>query len=386
MSESTLIKPQKNEGLCTRQLAFVGAFLLPTAKLLEAPSLLAQHAKGDLLLPAFLHFLLEVGVLCVLLFASSRSEQTLFERLNAFLGKGARVFYGIYALYFLFISILPLLDLEKFTYAAFFDTAPTLFSFAFFFILSAFVCLKGGRALGRIADFSLFLFVAPFFALLLMALPESDFSHLLPIFGTDFEHTMSAFTHTLPHFSDAVLLLPLLGNLRYQKGDGKKIVGGYALGAGGVLLFLAVFFGVYSSIAPREHYAFSKIAQYFPILTTIGRIDLLFVYLITIVLLFYTCIPVQYAVELTSKSIGTRKKLLLSLLINLGLFAFVFYFNKYYDGVYAIYTEKLPLLFLVIADMLPLFLLFLPSYPSQSSTNFKRSITKDHTKKEKTHA
>lgn len=356
----TYFPAPKNDIILSRQIAFAAAFLLPAAKLLEVPSLLAKHAAGDLLLPAFLHFLLQAGVLFALLYAASKSEKTLFERLKERFGKWTLVFYILYAVYFLFAAILPLLDLEKFTYAAFFDTSPTVFSFAFFFIFSAFVCAKGLKALGRAADLCLFLFALPFLFLIATSLTEADFSHLLPVFGTKFGDTMSAFTFTTPHFSDAILLLPLIGNLRHKKGDSVKIMSGYAAGAASTLLFLAVFFGIFSSIAAREHYAFSKIGQYFPALSVIGRVDLLFVYLLTITLLIFTSMPLLYTIDFTCRAVGTRRRALFSALLNLALLGFVFYFNKYYNALYGLISGKLPLVFWLIADMVPLFFLFLP--------------------------
>ena len=106
----------QNDGVHARQIAFFSAFLLPTYKLLEAPSLLARYAKGDLLLPALFHFLLQTGLLLLLLYASSRSEKTLLSRMEERLGKWSVAVYIVYALFFLFYAVLPLLDLEKFVY------------------------------------------------------------------------------------------------------------------------------------------------------------------------------------------------------------------------------------------------------------------------------
>ncbi len=350
----------KNDVVCARQIAFAAAFLLPAGKLLEVPSILAKHAAGDLLLPALLHFLLQAGSLWVILYAASRSEKTLLERLHERFGRGMVAFYALYAVYFVFAALLPILDLEKFVYAAFFDTAPTRFTFTLFFFLSAFICTKGMKGLGRAADLCLILFLVPFLAIVLMSLTETDLSHLLPLFGTKFGDTMSAFTYTTPHFSDAILLLPLIGNLRYKKGDTLKIMGGYVAGAASVLLFLAVFFGIYASLAPREHYAFSKIAQYFPALSTVGRIDLVFVYLLTAVLLFFTCMPLQYTVDFACRIAGTRKRTLFSAILNVLLFLFALNFNRFYDGFYEVIGGKLPVVFWLVADLVPLFLVFLP--------------------------
>ena len=84
------------------------------AKFLEAPSILAKYAKGDILLPALLHFLVQTLVLLAVLWSATSSERTLRERLESALGKGVFLLYIGYALYFLFSAILPLLDFEKF--------------------------------------------------------------------------------------------------------------------------------------------------------------------------------------------------------------------------------------------------------------------------------
>lgn len=345
-----------------RQIAFFSAFILPVLKLTEVPSLLAKFAKGDLLLPALLHFVFQTALICALLYCASRSEETLAKRLQNKLGKWTRVLYAVYAVYFLFYAVLPLLDLEKFTYAVFFDTAPTLFSFAFFFFFSAFLCVKHIKTLGRLSDLSLFLFVFPFTALLLASLAEADFTNLLPIFQQPAGSSFGGFFYTQPHFSDATMLLPLILHLRFEKKDGIKITAGYLIGALFTLVFLAVFYSVYSSIAPRQHYAFSKIAQYFPPLAVIGRVDLLLVFVLCALLFFATAVPLFYAVEFSACAFTKDNKLLLSATVNFGAFLFVLFCNKYYDSVYAFFGNALPAPFIALS-ILPLFLLFLPAQP-----------------------
>jgi len=365
-SFKTEAAPSKNNEIVGRQIALTAAFLLPAAKLLEVPSILSKYTAGDLLLPALLHFLLQFGILFALLFSASKSEKTLFERLWLRFGNWSLLFYGLYAVYFLFAAILPLFDLEKFTYAAFFDTAPTSFSFVFFFLVSAFICTKGIKALGRAADLSLFLFLIPFLALIALALFSADFSHLLPLFSSRFGDTMYAFMRTTPHFSDTILLLPLIGNLRYKKGDSAKILTGYGVGAVSTLIFLAVFFGIYSSIAPREHYAFAKIAEYFPALDVIGRFDLLFVYMLTVVLLIFTAMPLQYTTDFTCKLLKIERKSIVSAVLNFILLLFLLYTNKFYNSVYALISGRLPIVFWVLADALPLLFLLLPATDKKS--------------------
>ncbi len=353
-----LIAP-KNDSINGRQIALFAAFVLPIYKLLELPSILSHFTGGDLLLPAFLQYVFQTGVLLALLLICSRLDKPLFAYLEEKLGKWTALLYALYVFYFLFAAVLPLLDLDKFVYAVFYDTAPTFFSFLFFFFISAYVCARGIKTLGRIADLSLFLFLIPFTALLVMSLTEADASNLLPIFQHRLEHTVSAFTYTAPHFSDAVLLLPLLGNLKYKKGDSKKIAVGYGVGGVCTLLFLGVFYGVYSTIAAREHYAFAKIAQYFPALTVIGRIDLLFVYLLCIVLFVFVSTPLHYATDFTTRLCGGKRRVWFAAAFNLAALLFTLFCNQHYNAIYALFGQYLFPVFWIFADLFPLALLFL---------------------------
>ncbi len=346
----------QDNAVSARQIAFFSAFVLPIYKLLELPSLLSRFAEGDLLLPALLQFLFQALVLAALLYIASQSNKTILERLKERLGKWIKLVYGGYGAVFLLAAVLPLLDLEKFVYAVFYDTSPTLFSFAAFFIFSAFFCVKGVKSVGRVGDLSLFLFLFPFLALIVMSLIEADITNLLPFFERPFRDTLAGITYTAPHFIDVLLLLPLIVNLRFEKGDGVKIGVGYGVGALFSLLFFAVFYGVYSTIALRKHYAFAKIAQYFPVLSVVGRIDLLFVYMLCVVLFFYVATPLRNGVDFISSASGVESKTLLSFLINLAAFLFVLFCNRFYDRIYNFFGNYLFPVFWVFT-LLPLALL-----------------------------
>ena len=113
--KTSVLRPNfENDRVHGRQISFAAAFLLPAAKLLEAPALLSKYAAGDILLPALLHFLLQAAILTAVLFAATRSEISLMERIQNTLGKWSFLVYTPLGLFFLYAAILPLLDLEKF--------------------------------------------------------------------------------------------------------------------------------------------------------------------------------------------------------------------------------------------------------------------------------
>ncbi len=359
-SEKSTKTAARRPAINTRQLCFFAAFIAPLPKLLEAPSLLSKYALGDLLLPAFLQYLLQTLPLAALLFIASRTKTGLFSLIEKKLGKtGGKIIYCILAAYFLFSSLLPLLDLEKFTQAAFYDTAPSAFTFTPFFFLSGFICAKGLRSFGRIADICFPIFLISFFGLILMSFGESDYEAILPWFEFPPSKIFNAVKYTSAHFSDGILFLALLGDYRYQKGDGKKIVASFWAGGAFVLLFLATFYGIYTTTAPSQHYAFTKIAQYFPALKTVGRIDLLFVYLLTVVLLYAYTLPLQLCNNLIQKVTKWQNRAVLSAITNALLFLFVFFGNKYMNTFYELISQTLWWLFPIFSIAVPVAALFL---------------------------
>ena len=165
---------------------------------------------------------------------------------------------------------------------------------------------------------------------------------------------------------------------------GKKVMFSYGLGALFVLFFLAVFYGVFGVLAPKQTYAFAKIAQYFQALSVVGRFDLLLVYLLTIVMLFYYCFPLQLAVECFCTAVNTEKKVWASAVLNILLFFYAFIFTRYYNMLYETIAGKLFWVFLIFADLIPVLCLCLNRKPREGKKDEEKK--KGTTKKEKGYA
>ena len=352
--------------LNARQLGFFLAFFLPVGKLLELPSLLARQAGGDLLIPALFGLGIELLALVAVFLLVKRTGLGVFSFLDGkskTLGNAVRFVYSAVLLIYAFPF---LLDLEKFSHAAFSDTEPTFFSFLPFFILCGFISTKGLRAVGRSADLCPVLFFLPFLGLAVLSIGSADFSSLLPLIEKPLFLHAKTTLHTAPFWSSGLLFLPMFEGYTHREGDGKKIFLPYAVGAFLVLLFLAIFYGLYGPIAGKEHYAISKIGLFFPALATLGRTDLLLVYLITIVLFFFTALPVQLSVQLLSDGANLSQKTLPSTLVNAGLFLLVLFLNRRYNAVYAFLTKSLSPLFLLFSTIVPIGILFVAVFEGKS--------------------
>lgn len=345
--------------LSTRQLCFFMACMVPVGKLINLPELLAAQSGGDLLLSALMSYALQAIVIGLLLWLSQRTQCTFFELIENTFGRTfARVVYFFLALYFLFYSLVPLLEQKSFVQSAFYDTIPAIIVFLPFFLFSSFACVKNMTSIGRVADLSLILFALSFFGLMFMSISSGDFSSLLPFGEQPFVSSLKGSLHTLNWFSDSAFLLMFLGRFKGSRKSTAAILLSYLLGALFVLFFLAVFYGIFQSVAPDMKFAITRIALYNRALTTLGRIDYIFSYIMVVVLLFYAVLPLQMSVEALTYIFGERR-LLYSILVNIVILASVVLFNHSAAVVYNVVEEKLFFLFLFFADLLPIIALFL---------------------------
>ena len=71
--------------------------------------------------------------------------------------------------------------------------------------------------------------------------------------------------------------------------------------------------------------------------------------------------PMQYTTQFVCHGFQVKSGVLVSAMLNLGALLFILFANRHYNALYAIISGKLPFIFWIIADMVPLFLLLLPN-------------------------
>lgn len=344
--------------LCVRQICFLFAAILPVTRLLVYPATLTFWAKNDLLFSAALSFLLEGTAVAAVLFAASRTQKTLFQLLEENFGTlAARAVYLLFALFFAFSAFLPILEQRGFVLQVFYENVPSFLSFLPFFLVSLFACTKGLRSIGRAADLALPVFVLCFGILFLMAVTEGDYTALLPLFSAG-TGILRGGAFGLPWYAGGAYMLFFLGNFRYEKGAAGKIMLAYAAGAAAVLAFLAAFYAIFSDIALLQQNAVAHLSKYATAFTSLGRIDLFFVFALTLVLLFALCIPLQLSVHCACAAFSC-KTTLPALAVNALLLVLTLLFNQSYLEIQTLITQKLWIVFAVFAVFLPYVSVFL---------------------------
>lgn len=342
----------------TRQICFFLAFLLPVSKILELPSELSAISGNDLLLPVILHNVLQAVIIILLYFGLTKTDKPLFDLMKEKFGKvGTTVICIVFSAFYLLFSLVPVLRLERFVEVTFFDTAPSLSVFLPFFLLVAYISVKPLKYIGRCADVAFPLFITAFVGLMAMSVSTADFSELLPLFSKPVKTNLTAFIRSCPNFSDTALILPLFSHYSSKNGDLKKIMCSYGGGSVAVWLFLAVFYGIFGSIAPLQPFAFDRVAQFFGALSVIGRIDLLLVYIMTVLLLFYYSLPIQLCVHCFAKATNINK-IIISAVVCIALSFYAVFCKKFFMSINGFIIKYLFWIFPIFSIVMPIFFFF----------------------------
>lgn len=336
-----------------RQICFLFAALMPVTKMIIYPATVSYYAKNDLLLSAALNLLLMGAVLALVLFLAYRTDMTFYDLLQNTFGRvAARIIYGLFALFFAFSALLPLMEQKGFVTQIFYENIPPVIAFAPFFGVSFFACVKGFKTIGRAADIAMPVFAVCFAVIILLALPEADFSALLPVGGGG-EGIFRGSLYGLTWYTDCLYPLFFLGHFKREKGAWWKVGICYLVGAAAVLLFLGTFYGIFADIALRQQNAVAQISKYTTAFTSLGRIDLLFIFALALVLVLSLCVPAQLSVHCACRALGDIGPLWPAAVLNILLLGFTVFFKYSYLELQTFFTQNLWFVFLIFSYVLP---------------------------------
>ena len=349
--------------ISTRQLLFFLAAIAPVGKIILMPAHLVQYAKNDLLFPAAMNFLLQ-GAVIFLVLLLAKNNKSFYELVAQKLGHiAAKIILCIFSLFFLFAAILPLLEQKLCVQNVFFDTPPTSITASCFYLFSAYLCAKPLSSFSRTWDILAPLAIVSFLGIMIFSFKTTDLGALAPALQSGGKGIFQGFAYSMSWFLDSAILLAFLGKIDYKKGLPWKGLLCYLAGAAAVLLFLAVFYGIFQDIALNQQFAFTKISRYFSGVESLGRIDYIFIFALSLVMAFYVALPLQASIDFIRQAFGSRNKRflpeILSVLVNAVMFALTYCLEYHYKALNDVVCVKLFWIFPVFCLLLPTLALLL---------------------------
>ena len=341
--------------ISVRQICFILFAYTAATRLLLYPSELVNISGRNYIFSAMIDFIIQGVVIWAVAYLCSRTDKSFYTLLADTFGDiFARVVYGLFALYFMLVTLVPVFEQKLYVHAIFYDTVPSLLVFLPFFFFAVYAGSKGFTNIGRSADLCMPIFLGCIAFIFAMSIGEAKFSNLLPLLQTPAKEILGGSIATAFRFVEPCWLLMFAGSFKYKKGDAAKITLSYAGGALIVLLFLAVFYGVYGDITASRSFAISKTSLYFPALDTLGRIDLIVLYILEIVMLFALVLNIQLAVHCFSQCTGYKDKFVISMIVNAVFAVLLVVFNHNYHAISLVYSGWLWIATVIFTILIPL--------------------------------
>ena len=343
--------------LKTRQICLFFAAFLPVTKIFMLPSIFAKFAENDMWISCLCNIFLDLAALSALIFACRKADTDFFGLIKLNFGKvGSKIILSLYVLYFFVKAILPINEQKDYIEITFYETLPNILTFIPFFIISFYISIKKIRVVGRCADVLWATTALGLFLLIGLSMSNADIQALLPL-GVRGAKAISAGSYSaLSWYGDGVYLMFLIGQFSYKKHDGIKIFLTYLLASLTILLFMILFYCIFTSTAHRQIFSLTEISKYSSVIINIGRFDYIGILLILFSSVFAMSMPLFFATVILSEITGFKKPWISALIINGGMFVFMMLFSEFFSTVQYYIQNYAGILFILLGNVFPLFI------------------------------
>ncbi len=341
--------------LKTRQICFFLIAFLPITKFFSLPSIIASFAKEDLWISTLINLALDFLTLVPIILVCKKTDKTFFEIIEDIFGKnGAKIIAFIFLIYFMTKAILPLNEQKDYVEYTLYALTPSVFYFLPLFILTLYMCFKRIRVLGRLSDILWIITLNGFITLVVLSLSNADFSAILPIGACGAKNILRGSIASFNWFGDSVFILLLVGTFKWEKGSSLKIFFSYLFGAVMVVIFMIIFYSIFTSIAFRQRFALTEISKYTTVINNLGRFDYIGIFMILFSNMFALCLPIYFSSKLLDYIFSIKIVWLSPVIVVLAQLLITLFLYQFFVSIEYFMTSYFAIFFFIFGNVFPI--------------------------------
>ncbi len=346
--------------LRTRQICLFFLAFTFTTKLFTLPSIVANVSKNDLWISTLFNVLLDLLSLIILLIVSKNVDDDFYTILEkTFTKTGAKIVCIFYFFYFFSKSLLPIVEQREYIELTLYTSSPSLLYFLPFFIVSFYISTKKLRVLGRLADVLFLCSSLGFLVLMALSVPHADLSNVLPIGINGIGNIARGSFLSLTWFGDTLFFFFFIGNFNRAKKDGVKISLSYLISALSVVLFMMVFYGIFTSISYRQKFSLTEISKYTTIINSTGRFDYFAILLLLVSNLVSLSLPLYFCSKLLNYVLGAKNQNIAPFIVTLLSISVILLLTKRVFSLQKIVITFFGVFYVFMANVLPILVLLI---------------------------
>ena len=338
-----------------RQVCLFFIAFSPIARIFMLPSLLAEITGEDMWLSSLLNVLMDLTGIVAIILCCKRADADFYTLIKRKFGDAAaKTVFLLYALFFMLKTVLPVCEQRDYIELTLYNTFPSILNFLPLFAICFYLSVKHLRVIGRASDIMWVITAAGFIVLFGLSVPSTDLGAILPVGAHGFSSISKGAFSSLNWFGDGAYMLFFIGNFKWEKHGGKKIIASFCLSAIFTVAFMIVFYGIFKSIAFRQRFALTEMSKYSTVINNIGRFDYVGIFLILLCSFFSLSLPVFFACNAINRAFGLKNRWILPAVLSLLLALTVGLFGEYFFAIEQVVTEKLPAVFFIFGNAIPL--------------------------------
>ncbi len=350
----------QSNSLKVRQICLFFIAFMPVTKLFSMPSIVARVSGADMWISALLNVILDIITVACLLFTINKTKTDFYGLLELNFGKvGSKIILFIYLIYFLLKSFLPLSEQKTYVEVTLYETVPNILYFTPFLVVAFYLSLKKLRVLGRCADVMWTFTIIGYVLLFSLSISNADLTAVYPIGNNGIKKILQGSYAGINWYGDCVYLLFFIGKFKKERKTSAKILFSYAAACLLTLIFIVIFYCIFTSIASRQRFALTETSKYTSVINSIGRFDYVGIILLLTTSVISLSLPIYFATEILVRLFNAKKRWIPALALLLLVFFALRFLSEYYRSVEKFIISYGGILFVLMGNLFPILTVFL---------------------------
>lgn len=258
-------------------------------KMMQLPSMCTSNIGGSSFVYILIMFLLEIGVVAMLLYMAKRTNKPFFETIQDVFGKViGKIIVAIYFLYFLINTFAVIESLFLYLSEHLYSRYMWIQYIVPLFLMILFVSSTKLEGITRVVQFLVPFCVICIFLSVFLGAINCDFTNCLPLFDKGIEKGLNILNYSY-WFGDGLIMMLFFGRIE-QKKSTKYIMITIFITAIVVTFFYLIFYCIYETDTVNNQEAITDILKVLPQNSDVGNVNWVITVLWHAVLLTYICL------------------------------------------------------------------------------------------------
>lgn len=296
--------------ISTNQASLIMCIFTIALKVSALPAIMFSFAGNDSYISCLIAIIFDfIGTVIIVNIMEKHPDETFFSITKETMGKTVAIITQVILLiYFIIRTILVLQELHDYFIATLFEELNPIYFLIILGLIMLYSTRKSFRTIGRLIELIFWPVAIAIAFTLVFPIKDLQIVKLLPVFEEGFFPIYRGLSRTTFAFGDYMILLIIMGKIKFEKKSKKKILIYMAGALSFIFNFFVIFVGCFGDFALNQTLALSELPLHNTTPATIGKLEWLTISIWTIILLVNAILLSIASVSVFDNIFGTNDR------------------------------------------------------------------------------